>query len=145
MDFLGDTDYWEFDATNGTTYRIQVDPGNTVRNRDAEGNTTSVDWALNTAIYGLYYDHPDYDPESTTNEVKLHEQLVTNGTLTTANNIERNVSPVAWSRGGNKITYEFTAGNTGKYFFGVRKAWTTSWTDKNARNTFNVSVTEVTP
>ena len=33
---------------------------------------------------------------------------------------------MAWSRGASTITYEFAAEHTGKYFFGVRKAWTTS-------------------
>ena len=40
--YQGDTDYFEFDATSGTTYRIEVDPGDNIRTRDAGGRTTSV-------------------------------------------------------------------------------------------------------
>ena len=57
----GDADYWEFNATDNTTYRIKIDAGENIKTNNG------VSWALNVALFGLYYDHPDYDPQSITN------------------------------------------------------------------------------
>ena len=111
LDFKGDVDYWEFDASEDETYTVRI-----------ETPYLRKPPRLTLQLNGIYHDDPEYqsNPGMRENVGRTLEALLIEGSLTEGSPVRQaadgNTSPFATSSRG---IIEFTAGVTGTYFFGV--------------------------
>ena len=114
IDFKGDIDFWEFEATAGESYSIEVTVPKKRRLR----------LSIKGYLFGLYFDDPRYDPgpgARENNGTALHDFEVKGNVVSglgLQNGSEDNLDRAFVT--GQNIRFEFDATETGTYFFGVR-------------------------